>query len=85
MPQPPAMPAHPMNPSTAGAFQAPRMGAPGMYAPPPPPMPAFPPAPALKAPEPGAGNMQKYVPLLLVLIIVLLVGLLVTVIFMMKH
>jgi hypothetical protein len=54
-----------------------------MYAPP--PMPAAPPIPAVKPPEAGMGGLQKYVPLLLVLIIVLLVGLLVTVIFLMKH
>jgi hypothetical protein len=48
-------------------------------------MPAMPPAPAVKPPEGAMGGMQKFVPLLLVLIIVLLVGLLVTVIFMMKH
>lgn len=51
-------------------------------APPPlPPLPAAPPAPA----QPGVGKMQQYVPLLLILIIFLLVGLLVTVIFLLKH
>ncbi len=87
-PQPPHMPAYPMTPPSPGAFHAPGGGmpqAPGMYAPPPPTMPAMPPAPAVKPPEGAMGGMQKFVPLLLVLIIVLLVGLLVTVIFMMKH
>ena len=59
--------------------------APGMHAPAPPQMPAAPQAPTVKPPEGGMGKLQQYIPLLLVLIIVLLVGLLVTVIFLMKH
>jgi len=84
-PPPPPMPAYQMPPPNVGAMPPPggMPQAPGMYAPP--PMPAAPPIPAVKPPEAGMGGLQKYVPLLLVLIIVLLVGLLVTVIFLMKH
>ncbi|MGB9407003.1 MAG: hypothetical protein WCA89_05665, partial [Terracidiphilus sp.] len=57
---------------------------PGMYIPAP-PMPAVPPAPTLKPPEPGMGKLQQYEPLLLILTMVLLVVLLVTIIFVMKH
>jgi hypothetical protein len=46
--------------------------------------PAVPQAPAVAPPAGGMGKMQKYVPLLLMLIIFLLVGLLVTVVFLMK-
>jgi hypothetical protein len=49
------------------------------------PMPIAPPvAPVTPAGQEG-GKLQKYVPLMLVLIIFLLVALLVTVIFLMKH
>jgi hypothetical protein len=55
-----------------------------MYVPAP-QMPAVPPAPQPKPVEPGMGKLQQYVPLLLVVTIVLLVALLVTIIFVMKH
>jgi hypothetical protein len=48
-------------------------------------MPVVPPIPAVKPPEPAAGKLQQFIPLLLVLIIVMLVVLLVTVIFLLKH
>lgn len=80
-PQPPQVPSYPMN-------LAPQAGAmpqqPGMHVPVP-QMPAAPPAPQVKPPEPGVGKLQQYVPLLLVVIIVLLVVILVTVVFLMKH
>lgn len=46
--------------------------------------PAVPKAPAMTPPAGGMGKLQQYVPLLLMLIIFLLVGLLVTVVFLMK-
>lgn len=70
LPQTPPAPAFPMN------FAAPAVAMPA----PPASLP-----PAVKAPQPGAGKLQAYVPLLLAMIIVLLVVLLVTVIFLMKH
>jgi len=88
-PQPPQAPVYPMNyASYPGAMPAGGGGlpqAPGMYAPVPPAMPAAPQARPAKPAEPGVSKLQQYVPLLLVLIIVLLIGLLVTVIFLMKH
>jgi hypothetical protein len=57
---------------------------PAVFAPPP-VLPSIPqPSPA-PAGQPGTGKMQKYVPLMLMVIIFLLIGLLVTVIFLMKH
>jgi hypothetical protein len=50
-----------------------------------PTLPVAPPIPTAMPAQSGMGKMQQYVPLLLVLIIVLLVGLLVTVVFLMKH
>jgi len=83
LPQPPTYPMSYAPPAAAmpaagGSLPQP----PGMYAPAPPPMPAAPQAPPVKPPDAGMG---KWVPLLLVMIIVLLIALLVTVIFLMKH
>lgn len=87
-PAQPQMPGYPMNYGPhAGAMPAPGGSlpqAPGMYMPAA-PMPVVPPAPQLKPVEPGMGKLQQYVPLLLVVTIVLLVALLVTIIFVMKH
>lgn len=87
-PPQPQMPGYPMNYGPhAGAMPAPGGSLPqppGMYIQPP-PMPAAPPAPQVKPAEPGMGKLQQYVPLLLVVTIVLLVALLVTIIFVMKH
>ncbi|MFY9856289.1 MAG: hypothetical protein WAK26_20685 [Terracidiphilus sp.] len=84
----PQMPSFPMNYGPqAGAMSAPGGSLPqqpGMYIPAP-SMPAVPPAPQLKPVEPGMGKLQQYVPLLLVVTIVLLVAVLVTIIFVMKH
>lgn len=85
------MPAAAMAPNPQGyiaggaAAATPRMpGAPAFGG-----MPQMPVAPAPPPPAPAAqpplGKAQQFVPLLLVLIILLLVGLLVTVIFLMKH
>jgi hypothetical protein len=87
-PPQPQMPSYPMNyPPHAGSMPAaggtmPQQ--PGMYAPAP-PMPPAPQAPPLKPVQPGAGKMQQYLLLTGVVIIVLLVAILVTVIFLMKH
>jgi hypothetical protein len=47
--------------------------------------PTVPQPPAVAPPASGMGKLQQYVPLLLILIIFLLVGVLVTVVFLMKH
>jgi hypothetical protein len=46
--------------------------------------PTVPQLPAAKPPAGGMGKLQQYVPLLLILVIFLLVGLLVTVVFLLK-
>lgn len=87
-PPQPQMPGYPMNYGPhAGAMPAPGGSLPqppGMYMQAP-QMPAVPPALQPKPVEPGMGKLQQYVPLLLVVTIVLLVALLVTIIFVMKH
>lgn len=72
--------AHPgaMPPSGAGMAQVPGAHVPAVAAP------TVPQPPALKPPAGGMGKLQQYVPLLLILIIFLLVGLLVTVVFLLK-
>jgi len=85
-PQAPQMSGYAMNagahaggmPGGAGMAQIPGAHVPAVAAP------AVPQAPAVAPPAGGMGKMQKYVPLLLMLIIFLLVGLLVTVVFLMK-
>jgi hypothetical protein len=87
-PHPPQPPAFPQGfgqqagavPSQAGAV--PRQ--PGAY-PPLPPMPAAPQIPPVKPPAPPAGKTQQYLLIMGAVIIVLLVAILVTVIFLMKH
>jgi hypothetical protein len=72
--------AHPgaMPPGGAGMGQIPGAHVPAVAAP------AVPKAPAMKPPAGGLGKLQQYVPLLLILVIFLLVGLLVTVVFLLK-
>ncbi len=72
--------AHPgaMPPAGAGMAQVSGAHVPAVAAP------SVPQPPAFKPPADGMGKMQQYVPLLLMLIIFLLVGLLVTVVFLMK-
>ncbi|MGP8270951.1 MAG: hypothetical protein ACLQLH_12835 [Terracidiphilus sp.] len=87
-PPQPQLPGYPMNYGPhAGAIPTPGGGMPqppGMYVPVP-PMPIAPQAPPVKAAEPGTGKTQQYLLVMGVVIIVLLVALLVTVIFLMKH
>ena len=88
---PPQAPNPAMNFGGGGGAMPGYGGMPQMQAPaypPPPPMPvvAAPAPPAAPAPAaPAAGKMQQFVPLLLILIIFLLLGVLVTVIFLLKH
>ena len=87
-PQPPQVPNYPMNfgpqaggmPAVGGSMPQ----APGMYAPPV-PVPPVPQAPPVKAPDPGAGKTQQLLLIMGAVIIVLLVAILVTVIFLMRH
>jgi hypothetical protein len=86
--QPLQVPGYPMNIGPHGG-SIPGMGgsmpmAPGMYVPAI-PQPSAPQVPPAKPAPTGMGKLQQYVPLLLVLIIFLLVGLLVTVVFLLKH
>jgi hypothetical protein len=57
---------------------------PGVYLPSAPQLPALQ-TPAVGSNSAGVGKLQKYIPLLLIVIIFLLVGLLVTVVFLLKH
>jgi hypothetical protein len=87
-PPPPQVPNYPMNfgpqaggmPAVGGSMPQ----APGMYAPPI-PVPPVPQAPPVKAPDPGAGKTQQLLLIMGAVIIVLLVAILVTVIFLMRH
>ena len=87
-PSQPQLHGYPMNygphaggmPVPGGAMPQP----PGMYVPAP-PMPTAPQAPPMKPAEPGMGKTQQYLLVMGVVIIVLLVAVLVTVIFLMKH
>jgi len=63
-----------------GAPQAPHLSMPTM-----PQAPAVPQVPTVQIAAPGAGKMQQYLPLLLIMIIFLLVAVLVAVIFLMKR
>ncbi|MGA2633234.1 MAG: hypothetical protein ABSF16_03290 [Terracidiphilus sp.] len=84
----PQVPAYPMIykspagsiPAAGGSVPQP----PGMYVPAP-PIPIAPQAPPVKAAEPGMGKTQQYLLVMGVVIIVLLVAILVTVVFLMKH
>ena len=67
-----------MEPPGGGFVPPPQ--APAMYV-----LPPIPQALPIEPIDPGAGKLQQFVPVLLVLIIVLLVVLLVTVIFLLKH
>lgn len=84
--QSPQIPGYPMNMTPGGgAFSGgsmPQM--PGVYLPSAPQLPALQ-TPAVGSNSAGLGKLQKYIPLLLIVIIFLLVGLLVTVVFLLKH
>ena len=87
--QPPPMPGGMMSFGQGAGGSLGHMGVPAMQPPmyQPPPLPVVPPLPPPAQIQPGAGmgKLQQFVPLLLVLIIFLLVALLVTVIFLLKH
>ncbi len=85
---PPRMPGYPMSPGAhAGAMPAAGAGMPHIPGAHVPAIaaPAVPKPPAVAPPPGGMGKLQQYVPLLLILIIFLLVGVLVTVVFLLKH
>ncbi len=88
MPPPPQMPHYGAPPMQFGGGGAAAPPPPQFAYPQPPPMPVVappPPPPVPAATAPAAGKMQQFVPLLLILIIFLLLGVLVTVIFLLKH
>jgi hypothetical protein len=88
-PPQPQLPGYPMNyaphagaiPTPGGSMPQP----PGMYVPAPPMPTAAPQAPPVKPTEPGMGKTQQYLLVMGVVIIVLLVALLVTAVFLIKH
>jgi hypothetical protein len=77
----PQMPAAPAMPQPAPALPQPPQFAPPQYTPP--AVNVQPPAPA--APTAPKGGMQQYIPLFLIAIIFLLVVILITVVFLLKH